>query len=56
MSAFLRYSKSHRKKVKKENPDVDNTDISRLLGYKWNNATSEREKEPFVTKEFQESK
>lgn len=55
MSAFLRYSKCNRKKVKMANPDVDNTDISRLLGHMWNSA-SEKEKEPFVTKELQESK
>jgi hypothetical protein len=37
-----------------ENPDVDNTDISRILGFMWNSA-NEEEKEPFETKERQES-
>jgi hypothetical protein len=55
MSAFLRYSKCLRNKVKAENPHVDNTDISRLLGHMWRNATPE-EKEPFVQQELKESK
>ena len=55
MSAFLRYSKCHRNEVKRDNPDVDNTDISKMLGYNWRNS-SEQEKEPFVTQELRESK
>ncbi len=54
MSAFLRYSKTRRSKVKKEFPDIDNTDISRLLGKMWNRA-SEEEKRPYVTQELRES-
>lgn len=53
MSAFLRYSKCLRNKVKAENPHVDNTDISRLLGHMWRNARNE-EKEPFVQQELKE--
>ncbi len=55
MSAFLRYSKTRRSQVKKEFPDIDNTDISRLLGKMWNKA-SEEEKRPYVTQELRESK
>lgn len=53
MSAFLRYSKSLRQKVKHENPHVDNTDISRLLGHMWRNASAE-EKEPYLKQELKE--
>lgn len=53
MSAFLRFSKSCRKQVRAENPHVDNTDISRLLGHMWRSASKE-EKEPYVTQEFRE--
>lgn len=52
-SAFLRYSQSHRKLVKKENPNIKNTDISRLLGEMWRNA-SDREKSPFIEQELRE--
>jgi hypothetical protein len=55
MSAFLRFSKSLRNKVKTENPHVDNTDISRLLGHMWRNA-SDDEKEPYIKQELRESK
>lgn len=55
MSAFLRYSKCKRKEVKQENPHVDNTDISRILGHMWRNATEE-EKEPFVQQELKDRK
>lgn len=53
MSAFLKFSKTRRKKVKEENPDVSNTDVSRLLGEIWRNA-SEAEKAPYVEAEIVE--
>jgi len=48
MSAFLKFSQKRRKDVKAENPNMANTDISRLLGAMWRNATPE-EKEPYVS-------
>lgn len=51
MSAFLKYSKDKRKEVKMANPDLNNTDISRLLGQMWNEA-SDKEKEPYITEEL----
>eukprot|EP00977_Amphora_coffeiformis_P011172 scaffold2671_cov167-Amphora_coffeaeformis.AAC.10 len=53
MSAFLKYSKTRRSKVKEENPDMSNTDISRLLGEMWRNA-SQAERAPYVESEQQE--
>ena len=53
MSAFLKFSQSRRKHVKEDNPDMANTDISRLLGEMWRNA-SEREKAPYVEQEKRE--
>ena len=54
MSAFLKYSLSRRKSVKADNPDMNNTDISRLLGEMWRNAC-EQEKRPYIEKELKES-
>mmetsp|Transcript_41914 Transcript_41914/g.47432 ORF Transcript_41914/g.47432 Transcript_41914/m.47432 type:complete len:308 (-) Transcript_41914:5945-6868(-) len=53
MSAFLKFSKTRRKTVKEENPDVSNTDVSRLLGEVWRNA-SKVEKAPYVEAEIKE--
>lgn len=39
MSAFLKYSQTRRKVVKKDNPDMSNTDVSRLLGEMWRNGS-----------------
>jgi HMG (high mobility group) box len=50
MSAFLKFSQSRRTEVKKENPDMSNTDVSRLLGEMWRNAPP-KEKAPYVDKE-----
>jgi len=50
MSAFLKFSKTRRKTVREENPDVSNTDVSRLLGEIWRNAT-DAEKAPYVEAE-----
>jgi hypothetical protein len=53
MSAFLNFSRTRRETDKEENPDVSNTDISRLLGEMWCNA-SEAEKSPYVEAEIKE--
>ncbi len=55
MSAFLKFSKTRRKQVKEANPDVSNTDVSRLLGEIWRNA-SDAEKAPYVEAEVVERK
>lgn len=55
MSAFLKYSKNRRKVLKAEYADMDNTDVSRLLGEMWRNA-SEEQKRPFKDTELKESK
>jgi hypothetical protein len=53
MSAFLKYSQTRRSIVKKENPDMSNTDVSRLLGEMWRGASPE-EKAPYVEQEERE--
>lgn len=53
MSAFLKFSQIWRKKVKRENPDMANTDVSRLLGEMWRNA-SVHEKRPYREQEEKE--
>ena len=53
MSAFLKFSQTRRKTVKEENPDISNTDVSRLLGEIWRNA-SDAEKAPYVEPEIVE--
>lgn len=53
MSAFLFFSLGLRSKLKEENPDMKNTDISRLLGEMWRNLPPE-EREPHVQKEKSE--
>lgn len=40
MSAFLKYSQKRRSIVKQQNPDMENTDVSRLLGEMWRNASA----------------
>ena len=50
MSAFLFYSIGKRRDIKEKNPDMKNTQISRVLGEMWRSLTDE-EREPFVTKE-----
>lgn len=37
MSAFLMYAQQQRKVLQAENPDMPNSDISRLLGETWRN-------------------
>ena len=53
MSAFLKYSKTRRREVKEDNPDMSNTDISRLLGEMWRNASPE-ERRPYREQEEKE--
>lgn len=53
MSAFLKYSQKRRTRVKQENPDMSNTDVSRLLGEMWRNATL-AERMPYVEEEERE--
>lgn len=49
-SAFLLYSLTKRTQLKKENPTMKTTEISRMLGQMWNEASDE-EKRPFVERE-----
>jgi hypothetical protein len=53
MSAFLKYSQTRRAVVKKDNPDMSNTDVSRLLGEMWRNA-SVADRAPYVEIEERE--
>lgn len=41
MSAFLKFSKTNRALVRSENPNVTNTDVSRILGERWRNMSEE---------------
>jgi len=47
MSAFLYYSQKMRPIVKKQHPNISNTDVSKLLGEMWNKA-SDDEKAPHI--------
>ena len=40
-SAFILFSKAERENIKKENPDVSNADIFKLLGEKWRDASAD---------------
>lgn len=53
MSAFLYFSQDKRRQIKEENPTIRNTEVSRILGELWRNA-SEEEKRPHVEKEKEE--
>lgn len=53
MSAFLKYSQKRRATVKDSNPDMSNTDVSRLLGEMWRSA-SQAERAPYVEQEERE--
>ena len=53
MSAFLYFSQGRRKQIKDENPEMKNTEVSRLLGEMWRNA-SEDERRPHIEKEKEE--
>jgi len=50
MSAFLYFSQDRRRVLKKENPELRNTEISRILGNLWREA-SEEDKKPHTEKE-----
>jgi hypothetical protein len=50
MSAFLMYAQQKRKPLQRENPDMPNADISRLLGEIWR-GISMAEKRPFLERE-----
>lgn len=53
MSAFLKYSQTRRAIVKQDNPDMNNTDVSRLLGEMWR-GHSEKERSPYKEEEERE--
>ena len=53
MSAFLYFSQDKRRQIKEEHPTIRNTEVSRILGELWRNA-SEKEKRPHVEKEREE--
>ena len=53
MSAFLKFSQDIRPSIKKNNPAMGNTDVSRLLGEMWRNAKPE-ERAPYVEGELVE--
>jgi len=53
MSAFLFYSIGKRQKIKQENPEMKNTDVSRILGQMWRSLSAE-ERQPFVDRERSE--
>jgi len=53
MSAFLYFSQDKRRQIKEENPTIRNTEVSRILGELWRNASVE-EKRPHVEKEKEE--
>jgi len=53
MSAFLFFSQDKRRMIKGENPGMRNTEISRVLGEMWKNASDE-EKAPHIEREARE--
>jgi len=53
MSTFLCFALKERPKIKQKNPEMANTNVSRLLGEAWRAATEE-EKRPYVEKEKKE--
>jgi len=53
MSAFLQFSQTRRRLVKKQNPDMSNTDVSRLLGEMRHNSP-ESERAPYIEREIEE--
>lgn len=50
MSAFLYFSQDKRRQIKDENPTIRNTEVSRILGELWRNASDE-EKNPHIERE-----
>ena len=55
MSAFLYFSQDRRKGIKEVNPNLKNTEISRILGEMWKKATDE-ERAPHIRNEAAERK
>ena len=55
MSAFLMYAQTKRAVLQRENPDIPNADISRMLGEIWRKASVD-EKRPFLEREEDERK
>merc|ERR1712238_198418 len=53
-SAFLNFSQNKRKVLRKENPGMRNTEISRLLGDLWRNASEEERKPQIARAEWRE--
>lgn len=53
MSAFLYFSQGRRSQIKADNPDMRNTQVSRILGEMWRNLSDE-ERKPHVEKERKE--
>jgi len=53
MSSFLYYAQKYRQIVKRKNPELCNTEVSKLLGVMWKNAPKE-EKQKYI--EHEESK
>jgi HMG (high mobility group) box len=53
MSAFLFFSLGKRSELKKVNPSLKNTEVSRLLGEMWRSA-SEEDRSPHIEKEKEE--
>eukprot|EP00549_Striatella_unipunctata_P025955 CAMPEP_0118714724 /NCGR_PEP_ID=MMETSP0800-20121206/26383_1 /TAXON_ID=210618 ORGANISM="Striatella unipunctata, Strain CCMP2910" /NCGR_SAMPLE_ID=MMETSP0800 /ASSEMBLY_ACC=CAM_ASM_000638 /LENGTH=279 /DNA_ID=CAMNT_0006620623 /DNA_START=179 /DNA_END=1018 /DNA_ORIENTATION=- len=53
MSAFLYFSQDKRREIKAKNPHMKNTEVSRVLGEMWRNATEE-ERRPHVEREKKE--
>lgn len=50
MSAFLHFTQGRRSRIKLENPDMKNTEVSKILGELWRNCTEE-ERKPYVETE-----
>ncbi len=53
MSAFLFYSLGKRQQIKTDNPEMKNTEVSRVLGEMWR-SLSDEERLPFVEREKEE--
>lgn len=55
MSAFLYFSQGRRSQIKAANPEMKNTQVSRILGEMWRNL-AEEDRRPHVEKEMEERK
>jgi len=53
MSAFLYFAQGRRTKIKSENPQMKNTEVSRILGEMWRNAP-DKDRRPYINKEKEE--